>query len=437
MNFRYHKYLIAVFFSLILTAHTNMIAQQNNIADKIDDITSSIEKKIIEIRRDIHANPELSNREFKTSKKVADYLTELGLEVKTRVAKNGVIGILKGKPGGRIVALRADMDALPITEETDVSFASKVKDTLNGKEVGVMHACGHDVHTSILLGVAEILSKLKDEIPGTVMFIFQPAEEGALPAKTWGAKLMIEEGIFDELKPDAIFGLHTWPLHVGDVGFKDGALMASADFFTLKVKGKGTHGAMPWTGVDPITISAQIILGFQNIAGRQVDITKGGAVISVGSINGGSRQNIIPQEVELKGTIRALDNETRIDIYDKMKITAESIAMSAGATIELKIDTLYPVTVNDKNLTDFSNNVLKKVKGIKNVTRINPVMVAEDFSFFQQVIPGFFFFLGIATPDADLETYPVNHSPKFYVDEDAIIIGMRTLSNLAIQHLKD
>ncbi|MGD8780608.1 MAG: amidohydrolase [Ignavibacteria bacterium] len=411
-----------------------MTAQTNDISEKIESLASSIEKKIIEIRRDIHANPELSNREFRTSKIVADYLTELGLEVKTGVAKTGVVGILKGKPGNRVVAFRADMDALPITEETDVPFASKVKTELNGREVGVMHACGHDVHTSIQLGVAEILSKLKDEIPGTIMFIFQPAEESALPEKIWGAELMIEEGIFDELKPDAIFCLHTWPLHVGDISFSDGTMMASGDFFTLKIKGKGTHGAVPWGGVDPITVSAQVILGLQNITSRQVDLPKGGAVISVGSIHGGSRQNVIPSEVELKGTIRTLDNETRLEIYDKMKTTAEHIALSAGATAELTIDTLYPVSVNDKNLADFSQEVLKDVRGVINVTKIKPVMIAEDFSFFQQVVPGFFFFLGIAPPDADLENYPINHSPKFYVDEDAIVIGMKALSNLAVHY---
>ena len=299
----------------------NSTAQMKNLdqfKQSIDKEIEEIENVVVEWRRDFHQNPELSNQEYRTAKIVADHLKSLGMEVQTEVAKTGVVGVLKGGKPGPVVALRADMDALPVTEEVDLPFASKVKTTYNGQEVGVMHACGHDVHTSVLMGVAKILAGMKEDLPGTVKFIFQPAEEGAFGEECWGAELMIREGVLENPKPDAIFGMHIWPLPVGDIGYRAGAFMASVDDFKIIVEGRGTHGALPWQGVDPIVTASQIVMGLQTIVSRNVALNEGGAVVSIGSIHGGSRNNIISDDVEMLGTIRTHNEKAREIIHRKI-----------------------------------------------------------------------------------------------------------------------
>ena len=390
------------------------------LSPEIERLAKEVESRMIEWRRDFHQNPELSNREFRTSKIVAEHLQKLGLEVKTNVARTGVVGILRGQKDSPVVALRADMDALPVTELADVPFASKNK--------GVMHACGHDTHTAMLMAVAEVLSKVKDRLPGTVKFIFQPAEEGAPPGEEGGAYLMIKEGVLESPKPDAIFGLHVGINQPGALAFRSGGAMASADRFKIVVKGKGTHGGMPWLGVDPIVVSSQIVLGLQTIVSRQTDLAATPAVVSVGMIKGGTRNNIIPSEVEMEGTIRAFDPKIRKDIHERIKKTATAIAESAGATAEVNVQLGVPVTFNDPKLTTQMTPTLERVVGQKKIMTANQVTGAEDFAFYQEKIPGLFFFLGITPPG----TKPVpNHSPYFLVDESALIVGVRAMANLA------
>ena len=341
------------------------------------------------------------------------------------MARTGVVGILRGQKDSPVVALRADMDALPVTELADVPFASKIK--------GVMHACGHDTHTAMLMAVAEVLSKVKDRIPGTVKFIFQPAEEGAPPGEEGGAYLMIKEGVLESPKPDAIFGLHVGINQPGALAFRSGGAMASADRFRIVVKGKGTHGGMPWLGVDPIVVSSQIVLGLQTIVSRQTDLTATPAVVSVGMIKGGTRNNIIPPEVEMEGTIRAFDPKIRKDIHERIKKTATAIAESAGATAEVNVHLGVPVTFNDPKLTAQMTPTLERVVGQKKIMTANQVTGAEDFAFYQENTPGLFFFLGITPPG----TKPVpNHSPYFLVDESALIVGVRAMANLAVDFLE-
>ena len=394
------------------------------LSPEIDRLAKEVESRMIEWRRDFHQNPELSNREFRTSKIVAEHLQKLGLEVKTNVAHTGVVGILRGQKDSPVVALRADMDALPVTELADVPFASKNK--------GVMHACGHDTHTAMLMAVAEVLSKVRDRLPGTVKFIFQPAEEGAPPGEEGGAYLMIKEGVLESPKPDAIFGLHVGINQPGALAFRSGGAMASADRFKIVVKGKGTHGGMPWLGVDPIVVSSQIVLGLQTIVSRQTDLTATPAVVSVGMIKGGTRNNIIPPEVEMEGTIRAFDPKIRKDIHERIKKTATMIAESAGAAAEVNVQLGVPVTFNDPKLTTQMTPTLERVVGQKKIMTANQVTGAEDFAFYQEKIPGFFFFLGITPPGSK----PIpNHSPYFLVDESALIVGVRAMANLAVDFL--
>ncbi len=394
------------------------------LSPDIDRLAKEVESRMIEWRRDFHQNPELSNREFRTSKIVAEHLQKLGLEVKTNVARTGVVGILRGQKDSPVVALRADMDALPVTELADVPFASKNK--------GVMHACGHDTHTAMLMAVAEVLSKMKERLPGTVKFIFQPAEEGAPPGEEGGAYLMIKEGVLESPKPDAIFGLHVGINQPGALAFRSGGAMASADRFKIVVKGKGTHGGMPWLGVDPIVVSSQIVLGLQTIVSRQTELTATPAVVSVGMIKGGTRNNIIPPEVEMEGTIRVFDPKIRKDIHERIKKTATSIAESAGATAEVNVQLGVPVTYNDPKLTAQMTPTLERLVGKTKVMTANQVTGAEDFAFYQEKIPGLFVFLGI-TPSG---TKPVpNHSPYFLVDESAMIVGVRAMANLAVDFL--
>jgi amidohydrolase len=358
------------------------------------------------------------------------------MEVRTGVAHTGVVGVLRGSKPGRVVALRADMDALPVTEQANVPFASKVKTSYNGQEVGVMHACGHDNHVAILMGVAELFAGMKDQLAGTVKFIFQPAEEGAPAGEEGGAALMIKEGAFDNPQPDGVFGLHVWGAStVGRIGYRSGAMMASSDLLRIVVRGKQTHGAVPWGGTDPIVVASQIVLGLQTIASRQLDVTKTPSIITVGSMHGGVRHNIIPDEVQLDGTIRTFNADVQNDIHRRIKLTAESIAAAAGATATVSITRQYPVTINDPKLTETMLPTLRRVAGADMMFEQPLVMPAEDFSYYAQRAPGMFVFLGATSQGVDPATAPANHSPFFEVDEGVLPLGVRTLASLAADFL--
>lgn len=403
---------------------------------RLDSLAETVESKVIDWRRDLHANPELSNQEFRTAALVAKHLESLGMEVRTGIAHTGVAALLKGGQPGPIVALRADMDALPVTELADVPFASKVKATYRGNEVGVMHACGHDTHVSILMGVAANLAAIREELPGSVLFIFQPAEEGVPKGEEGGAELMLKEGLFDWVKPDVVFGLHsTSRFHAGQIGYRAGPALASADRFTIKVSGRQTHGSRPWQGVDPIVIASQIVTAAQTIVSRNVDLTRAPAVLSFGIIEGGVRNNIIPDEATLIGTIRNFDMEIRADIHKRLTRLATSIAESGGATASVDIELGYPVTINDPGLTAQMLPVLRSVAGESNVVEDGLVMGAEDFSFYAQQVPGLLFWLGVTPPEIDVADAPSNHSPLFFVDESALKLGVRSLSRLTINYM--
>lgn len=419
-----------------LLASIAALAQAQQLSAEIDQLAAGLEPKVISWRRDIHQHPELGNREVRTAKLVADHLQSLGLEVRTGVAHTGVVAVLRGGKPGPVVALRADMDALPVTEEVDVPFASKVRAEWAGKEAGVMHACGHDTHVAILMGVAEILVKLRDQLPGTVKFIFQPAEEGPPPGEEGGAVLMIKEGAMDNPRPEAIFGLHVAAVHeVGQIGYRPGATMAAADVLRITVQGKQTHGAAPWGGVDPIVVAAQIVLGLQTIVSRQINITKEPAVVTIGGIDGGNRFNIIPDKVVMVGTIRTFDETLRQDIHRRVKLTAENIAEASGASAEVVIEGPYAVTVNDPGLTERMLPTLKRVAGANNVILRDRLMGAEDFSFFAQKAPGLFIFLGGSPKGTDMTKVAYNHSPRFFVDESGLLLGVRALANLTVDYL--
>lgn len=402
------------------------------IAQKSD----AIESEVIKLRRHFHQYPELSNSEFKTAKTIATYLKELGLEVETGVAHTGVVGILKGEKPGPVVALRADMDALPVTEQTGLPFASTQHTTYADKDVGVMHACGHDAHIAILLGTANVLASMKDRIAGTVKFIFQPAEEGVPLGEEGGAALMIKEGVLGgAYKPQAIFGLHVWPYKTGDILYRPMGAMAAVDSFYIKVNGKQTHGSSPWKGVDPIVTAAQMVSAMQTIPSRQLDITASPAVLTVGTINGGIRPNIISSSVEMSGTIRTFDQTVREELLTRLAITVESIAKSAGATATLDIVPATPVTYNDKNLTASMLPTLRKIVGSEHLRLNSVIMAGEDFSYFQQEIPGLYFMLGIGADGVAEEDIPANHSPNFTINEKALKIGVRSMSSLAVDYL--
>lgn len=403
---------------------------------EVDRLTAQELPKVVAWRRDIHEHPELSNREFRTAKLVADHLTALGLEVKTGVAHTGVVGLLRGGKPGPCVAIRADMDALPVVEQTGLPFASKAKGEYNGQEVGIMHACGHDVHTSVLMGAAEVLAGVRKDLPGSVKFIFQPAEEGAPRGEEGGADLMVEEGVLENPKPEAIFALHVFPnSDAGTLTYRSGGAMAGSDGLSIRVTGKQTHGAMPWGGVDPIVVSAQIILGLQTIESRQVNVTENPSIVTIGIIRGGVRSNIIPDTVEMIGTIRTLDREMQKDIHARVKRTAEKIAESAGATAQVSIGIGNPVTYNDPALTARMVPALERVAGKDKVSVNPPKTGAEDFSAFAEKIPGFYFNLGCRTPGVDPATVAQNHSPFFVVDEACLPIGVRALASLAVEYL--
>jgi len=424
------KKLAILFFMTFMTFNAQ--------SQEVDDLISNIESKVIEWRRDFHENPELSNREFKTAEKIANYLKSLGLEVQTDVAHTGVVGILRGGKSGPVVALRADIDALPVTERTPVSFASKVKSTYNGIETGVMHACGHDTHIAILMGTAEVLSKIKNDIHGTVKFIFQPAEEGPPEGEKGGAKLMVEEGVLKNPDVDVIFGLHIASgTDVGVIGYKPAGAMAAAQRFVIKVKGKQTHGARPWAGVDPIVVSAQIINGLQTIISRDTELTKEAAVITIGMIHGGVRNNIIPEEVEMTGTIRTLDFGMQKKLNDEMMHRVPAIAEAFGAKAEIEIKEATLITYNDVELVNEMLPTLQKTAGEKNVHLMAAITGAEDFSYFQKEVPGFYFFLGGKPVNLKSEDASAHHTPDFYIDESGMILGVKTFVNLTLDYLNN
>ncbi|TCK16402.1 amidohydrolase [Marinobacterium mangrovicola] len=413
---------------------TFLVAQSQAAVDAIhvDTLIRNVMPQVIDWRRDIHQHPELGNREFRTAEKVANHLKGLGIEVETGVAHTGVVGILRGAKEGPVVALRADMDALPVTEDTGLPFASKVTTTFAGKEVGVAHACGHDAHTAILMGVAEVLAELKNELNGTVMFIFQPAEEGAPPGEEGGAKLMLEEGLFAELTPDAVFGLHVMPSPVGTIEVRERGILASSDGFEISVNGKQTHGAMPWLGIDPVTLSGQIITGLQTIPSRQLDFTNSASLITVGKIEGGVRANIIPNNVKMEGIVRTLDPETQTTIHEYMERTVHNIAESGGGSADLTITPYYPVTYNNPELT---RQMTPSLSEVAEVNEAKPLTGSEDFSFYAEQVPGMFFFLG-AAPDQPDQVFP-NHSPKFVVNEKALPIGVSAMTKVTLDFLSN
>jgi amidohydrolase len=427
--------LIAV---LALAGGSRLEAQRavDAVAREIDVLTSQITPKVVAWRRDIHQHPELGNREVRTSKLVADHLARLGIEVRTGIAKTGVVGVLRGGRPGPVVALRADMDALPVTELVEVPFKSTVRATYNGMDVGVMHACGHDNHVAILMGTAEVLAGLRERVPGTVVFVFQPAEEGPPPGEEGGASLMMKEGALNDPRPAAIFGLHVWPGRVGTIEYRSGSTMAAADWLEIKVKGRQTHGAVPWGGIDPIVVASQIVLGLQTITSRQIDVTKYPAIVTVGMIQGGNRGNIIPDSVMMYGTVRSFEEDMRDDIHARIRRVAEGIAQSAGATVEVTLPRYGQVTSNDPALTERMLPTLRRVVGDDKVNLGQLTTGAEDFPEFTRDRPGLYFFLGVVPEGKDLRAAPRNHSPHFYADEAALPIGVRAMANLAIDYLR-
>lgn len=403
--------------------------------DLLKDI-ETIEPKVIEWRHDFHQFPELSNREFKTAKKIENHLKSLGLEVQTGIAKTGVVGILKGDLPGKVVALRADIDALPVTERNDLPYKSNVRTTFLDTETGVMHACGHDTHTAILMGVAEVLSQHKNLIKGTVKFIFQPAEEGPPPGEEGGAKLMVKEGVLKNPDVDAIFGLHiNSGTPVGTIKYKSGGTMAAVERFVVNVKGKGTHGSAPWTGVDPILIAAKIIDGFQTIISRESNLVEEPAVITVGKITSGVRFNIIPESAELIGTVRTLDPEMRIHIIRRMTEMASDIAKAYGGTASIEWENQTVVTYNDPELTSQMIPTIEAIAGKENISTMKASTGGEDFSFYQEEVPGLFYFLGGMTP-GNTTPYP-HHTADFKIDDNGMLLGVKTLSQLAIDYLNN
>ena len=395
-----------------------------------------INDSVVSWRRFIHQNPELSNRETNTGKYIAAKLKSFGLtEVREKVGLTGVVGILKGGKPGPTIALRADIDALPVVERVDIPFASKEKTTYNGQNVGVMHACGHDSHIAMLLGAAKILAAHKSEISGTVVFIFQPAEEGTPDNEEGGAPLMIKEGVLDNPKVEAIFGIHiNSQTEIGKIKYKAGATMASSDWFNIKVKGKQTHGSQPWSGIDPIVVAAQIINGIQTIVSRQEPLTKAPVVITVGAINGGVRANIIPEELNMIGTIRTLDADMQKDVHKRLKQTVKSIAEASGATADINIDTKTLVTFNNKELVEKTLPALYNAAGKENVMETEWTTGAEDFSYYGEKVPAFFFFLGGMPKGQNPAKAAPHHTPDFYIDDSMLDVGVQAFCNIVLNY---
>ena len=426
---KFFTILIGLFLSTFIFCQT----QPKNYLQTVNEILPSV----VEWRRDFHQHPELSNREYNTQEKIYTYLKSLGLEV-TKIAKTGVKAVLKTNKAGATIALRADIDALPVEERNDLSFKSTTVAKYNGADVHVMHACGHDAHTAMLMGTAAVLTKLKNDISGTVVFLFQPAEEGAPDGEEGGAPLMIKEGALENPKPDVIFGIHIESFgDNGKIYYKPEAFMASADLFSIKVKGKQSHGAYPWEGIDPIYVSAQIIQALQGIVGRQVDLSKAPVVITIGKINSGVRFNIVPEETYMEGTIRTLDAKMRLAVWDKIKKTATDIAAASGATVDVNFENKTLVTYNNPLLVEKSLPALQiAVGGKQNVVPWTWVMGAEDFSFYGEKIPSFFFYLGARDPKLSMEEAPSHHTPDFYIDDSKLDVGIKAFCQLIFDFKK-
>lgn len=424
---------------LLLLSFKIASAQKNNFSEIIAKKADLIEQKVIEWRHDFHQNPELGNHETRTAAIIAKHLKSLGLEVKTGVAVTGVVGILKGDKPGPVIALRADIDALPVEEKNNLPFASKVKATYNGKETSVMHACGHDGHTAILMGVAEILSSMKKDLRGTVKFIFQPAEEGAQKGEEYGGELMVKEGVLENPKVDVIFGLHmAAQIEVGKITYHPGGTMAGTGDFKITVNGKPSHGAAPWNSVDPIVVAAQIVNSLQTIVSRNINLTENASVVTVGAINGGNRFNIIPEQVEMLGTVRTFTDEDEKLVFNRVRQIAEKTAEAAGATakVELPYSVHYPVTFNDLELTNTMLPSLQKAAGKNNVLLVPAMTGAEDFSFFQQKVPGLYFFIGGLPKGTTAKNLGPHHTPQFIIDDSAFKTGLNAFCNLVFDYME-
>ncbi len=429
-----HRFTLLLVCSSLLAA----TAAADIAPNELESAAKKVAPKVIEWRRDLHQHPELSNREVRTSEIVAKRLRALGIEVKTGIAVTGVAGLLRGALPGPTIGLRADMDALPVTEQVDLPFKSTVTAEYRGDKVGVMHACGHDTHVAMMLGIAEVLAGMRDKLRGQVLFIFQPAEEGPPEGETGGASRMLAEGLFDLARPEAVFGMHVIAsLPTGVIGYRSGPMMAGSDSFTIKVNGRQTHGASPWGGIDPVVAAAQIVTGLQTIVSRQVDITAIPSVISVGAIRGGVRYNIIPDEVEMLGTLRTFDKGVRADVLQRMDRTVKNIAAASGASATFSIrDNPNPPVINDPALTQQALPSLQRIVGQDNVRVISLQTTSEDFSFYGERVPSLFFWVGITPPDRDPATAAFNHSPLFYVDEAGMAVGTRAMLEVATDYLQ-
>ena len=422
-----------------LALPASLSAQSPTLGAALEKRLAALEPKVVAWRRDIHQHPELGNRETRTAKLVADHLRALGIEVKTNVAHTGVVGTLKGGKPGPVVLLRADMDGLPVTERVDLPFKSTARGSYNGQEVGVMHACGHDTHVAILMGVAEAFAGMKNEIPGTVKFVFQPAEEGPPQGEEGGAELMVKEGVLGAPKVDAAFALHiSSELEVGHVEYTPGGMMASSDDLRILVKGKQSHGASPWSGVDPVVTSAYIITGLQTIVSRQMDLTQNPSIVTIGRINGGVRNNIIPEQVEMIGTIRALNPDDRRKLHERIRRIAQNVAEGMGATVEVEIgaNTAYPVTYNDPALTQAMVPVLESVAGAGRVHLSRPETGAEDFSFIAEKVPSVYINIGGRPASVKVEDASDHHTPDFYVDDSGLDVGVRALAAMTLHYMR-
>lgn len=422
----------ALMVALLTIGMSSAGAQEASLEAQIRERSAAVEKKLIGWRRHIHQHPELGDQEQRTSRLVAEHLKRLGLDVQTGMARTGVVGILKGAKPGPVVGLRADMDALPVTEPQGLPFASRARAGYYGKEVGVMHACGHDAHTAMLMATAEVLAGMKERLPGTVMFIFQPAEEGSsvvMPGegKSWGAKLMLEEGLFKNVKPDAIFAVHVMPGPSGEISWRTGATTASGDMLQISVQGRQGHGGMPWNTIDPIVASGQVLAGLQTVVSRRANLALSPAVVTIGMINGGMGPNIIPDRVEMSGTIRAYDDGVREQVGRDVKLSAEKIAESAGAKAVVAVIPIYATTVNDTALAAKMEPIIRKAADGK-VAVAQLKGASEDFSYLAQEAPGLYLFLGVTPEDQDPSKAAPNHSPNFFVDERALVVGTRTMA---------
>src|SRR5690554_3901757 len=439
MNFLRKPLYSALLTGLVFSAHTTAQTTPSSLEEKIRKDSSAIESQLIDWRRDIHQHPELGEQETRTARLVAEHLKNLGMEVQTEVGRTGVVGILKGAKPGRTVALRADMDALPVKEPAGLPFASQATGIYHDNEVDVMHACGHDAHTAMLMATAEVLAGMRDQIEGTVMFIFQPAEEGSSLVQpgegaSWGAKLMLEDGLFDTLKPDAIFAIHVMPGPSGELSWRTGATTAASDMLNIRVTGSQGHGGMPWNTIDPVVASAQIVTGAQTVISRKANLTRSPAVLTIGTINGGTGPNIVPETVAMSGTIRTYDQGVREKLRDDLTLSTKKIAESAGATAEVSIEPMYSTTINDAELTERMAPVLERAADGKVATAELPG-AAEDFSFFAQQVPGLYVFLGVTPEGQDPATAAPNHNPEFFVDESALVVGTRAMAMMAVNFL--